>query len=358
MHYRDHSNYFEEKVFRMMTRPVVVVWMLLLLLERLAYGLDLPSSITAGYTTSNGDTVGASGATLDVTSMLIHAGGNASAVFYADGLMFAGILIVTCPTAADSYLIPLLVTILNGTTQAGMSATHHVTLSGVLAGGSRVSILGGSYTFVNTNPSNFLRAPAAFTVTASSTLEVVGASFAVPTSFTKAGVSTAVMYAELINVSNSSTLSIVNAVVAVRNVSVGGSWSLFVLYAPSTMLSNNSTLFIKGTTIGAHGVNVASQGGNWMMCVVYVFSSATVDDSSNLSIADTTIMVSDVRVWGLWQLYVLYSYPPITLSTNSTLSIEGSTIGVYNTSVAGNWQLYALSVYASATKTQSSLSIT
>ena len=132
-----------------------------------AHGGTLASSITAGTTNSIGDTVPSTGTTLNVTTMLANAVG-AAAVFHAVGLQFGGTLTIACPTTVSSYTKPLLVTIINGSTQAGVPAAAHIKISGVLGGGSRVSITGGSYTFVNADPSYFMQSTSALTIADSS----------------------------------------------------------------------------------------------------------------------------------------------------------------------------------------------
>ena len=114
--------------------------------------------------------------------------------------MFAGTLTIACPTT-PAYIVPLLVTIANGTTSPGMTATAHINISGVLGGGSRVTILGGSYTFAVNVSSSFLQLTAATTIT----LEIVGVFFTMPHNFSDG--TTAVLSAHCSAISESSTLS-------------------------------------------------------------------------------------------------------------------------------------------------------
>ena len=73
-----------------------------------AHSASLPTTITAGSTTSVGDTVASGGTSLAVSSMLTNAAGSGSgmAEFHAEGLQFAGTLTINCPTTATSYALP------------------------------------------------------------------------------------------------------------------------------------------------------------------------------------------------------------------------------------------------------------
>ena len=72
--------------------------------------------------------------------MILYAGDNASVVFYAKGLVFAGMLTIKLPSIEASYAIPLLVTIADGATHPGISVKAHIEVFGVLGRGSRISI--------------------------------------------------------------------------------------------------------------------------------------------------------------------------------------------------------------------------
>lgn len=75
----------------------------------------------------------------------------------------------------------------NGMTLTGMSAASHMKITGVLAGGSRVSVTSGQYTFANVDPSSFLQITSSLAITDASALDITGAFFTVPSSFTAGG---------------------------------------------------------------------------------------------------------------------------------------------------------------------------
>ena len=241
-------------------------------------GTPLGSTIIAGSTNSIGDTVPSGGTTLGVATMLTNAVG--AAVFHAVDLQFGGTLTIACPTAASSYTKPLLVTIVNGTTLIAMTATAHINISGVLGGMSRVSITGGSYTFVNADPSYFMQSTSALTITGSSALEIVGTFFTVPPSFT-AGGTTAVLSTSSIALSNNSTLSIHGTTIGAYNVSVVGYWYLYVLRTLSLMnVSSGSTLSIVGVSTVVRGVVTGSVASSLLYGPMFVNGTVNVEDAS------------------------------------------------------------------------------
>ena len=269
----------------------------------LSHGVDLPSTISEGYTAVVNAAVPSAGTSLDVSSMLGNGIGNGSALFRADGLVFAGTLAINCPQLATAYSIPLLVIIVNGTTHAAMSASSHVKISGVLAGGSRVSILGGSYTFVNSDPSFYFEVTAALTIEGASALEIVGGSFTVPPSFTVGGTN-AMMYA-----------------------------------AFSTTITHNSTMSIRGITIGVYNVNLAA---DWIFRVLLSSSPIAIANHSDLSICGSTVEVRSTNMNKKWRFYVLFAPSPVALTGSSTLTIHDTSIGVFDVNVGSDWGMYVL----------------
>ena len=346
-------------------------------------GADLPASIVAENTVSIGDLVPAIGSVLHVTSMLANSGAVEAVVFHAELLQFRGTLQIECPTTASEFSKPLLVTIVNGSTNAGMSATAHINVSGVLTGGSRVSIIGGSYTFINSNPIYFMQATS-FVISGRSVVELIGLSFAMPPTFTGGGFVAVLLSgpSSPITLSESSNLSIVDITMSMFNVSVVGVWEVYILYTFSspTTLSNESRVSISGTTFGMSNVSV---GTNLMLCVVFANSSPiTLSDSSSFSIEETTVVVHNATASGFWDTYGLYishssttlsnrsilsfvntfvelsdvkgdygrffllfaTLSSITLSINTTLSIVGTTANVYNAKLGVNLRLNFVSV--------------
>ena len=330
--------------YRRPSRFISVVVLNVLLQGFWVDGAFLPASITSGYTATTSDTVPLGGVVLNVSSMLVNAAPNSSTVFHAEGLEFAGSVVIACPASVAPYTVSLLVTIVNGTTLAGMSAASHIQVSGVLGGGSRVSIRGGSYTFANASSIFFFQVTAALTLTASSTLEIVNASFTVQL----AGDLTSILYtASNITLSNHSTLSITNATIEVSNARTVGNWKAIVLYASSSpiTLSNSSILSVTSTIIVVHDVIF---GGLWYFYVLHILSSPTVlSDDSQLSVTDATVEIFEGSVMNTWQVFVLFaSSSPINLFNGSILSVVGTTVGIRGTSVGSGWWLYVL--YASS----------
>ena len=78
-------------------RSVRIAVVLSMLLLPAAVCDPLPPNVTSGHTISMGGLIPIGGTNLNVPSMQLAAAGNASAVFYAESLLFAGTLTVTFP---------------------------------------------------------------------------------------------------------------------------------------------------------------------------------------------------------------------------------------------------------------------
>ena len=310
----------------------------------------LPPNVTSGYTISMGGLIPSGGTNLNVPSMQLAAAGNESAVFYAEGLLFAGTLTVTFPNT-NPYGVPVFVDVVNGSTQTGASLGAHVKILGVIGGGSRVSIKGGSFTFV----SSFLQISAELAIVGASLMEVVGVSCSASTIVTS-GVTSASFISAVapIIVSNRSTFSISHIAIGAFSANIQTELSLSMLNATSAIdIFGSSTLSIDTATIEMQHV-VAK--GNLGVYVMYTSSSIAVSNNSTLSIHNSSAEVDDVIVSGTFSsaMVMMMAIGSFTISYGSSMSLSCATLGVRGVSVTQSWPLYVMSVYSTLIMSNSS----
>jgi hypothetical protein len=119
-----------------------------------AHAGNIPPTITSGTYTSTDDTVLASGTTLNVPAMLTNAVSNSQteAVCTLLRTTFTGTLTITLPTTAGAWTttnnIPLRILIQDGISGTPPPAAF-MSISGVLALGSSITIEGGDYDYSN-----------------------------------------------------------------------------------------------------------------------------------------------------------------------------------------------------------------
>ena len=322
-----------------------------------AHGANL-GSVTAGTTFVVGDTVpSGAGAELKVSDMITSADadGSESAQFHAERLVFEGPLTITCPSGAATYTKPLMVTIVNGSSSTIYDA--HIKISGVLGGGSRISIVGGSYTFPNANPSAFLQVTATLSMSAS-TLEVVGVSVVLPTTVIGGGNAALLYSSAAVSISTNSTITIANIAIGVYNVSLSSGSSVSVYYTDATFPINvaaNSTLSITNATIDISNMRV---GSALQLCVINSKFAVSASTSSTISIANASIKVRGLMTQDGLSSHIMFVDAAVSVSARSALYIRGSTVDAHIVvDHYSSWSLSALTTTSLSASSSSTLQI-
>ena len=227
----------------------------------------------------------------------------------------------------------------------------HVKILGVIGGGSRVSIKGGSFTFV----SSFLQISAELAIVGASLMEVVGVSCSASTTVTS-GVTSASFISAVapIIVSNRSTFSISHIAIGAFSANIQTELSLSLLNATSAIdIFGSSTLSIDTATIEMQHV-VAK--GNLGVYVMYTSSSIAVSNNSTLSIHNSSAEVDDVIVSGTFSsaMVMMMAIGSFTISYGSSMSLSCASLGVRGVSVTQSWPLYVMCVYSTLIMSNSS----
>ena len=328
----------------LLTRPSLTLTVLVVILASLSPSSNaaLPASITSSNANCIGETVSPEGSEIDVAAMLSHEEGSSNAaVFRAVDLTFEGTLTISCPssTSTRDYRIPIMITIVNGSTQQGvMPASPHILVVGVLGRGSRVCIEGGLYTFVGAS-SSFVGITNT-TLVGGSTIELVGASFTAPRS-PLSQVKFAIINASSLVIADGSTLSVANATVDLQSdASVSNQFYVVDSRLPSRLLHvlNNSFVTFTGIVVRLINSTVAGEWvGGTLLCWDFTISDNSTVYSDNVALVLRSASLQKMLEWsGLQVLNALL------ISSKSTLAIIGTTVGLVGANLTGESRFYAL----------------
>jgi hypothetical protein len=244
------------------------------------------ATITSGTYISTERAIPLGGTILDVAAMLADAvlNGQTEAVCTFTRPTFDDTLTIKLPTTATAWTaanIPLRLLIQDGTSGTTLpSGVTHITITGVLALSSSITITGGTYSFGD----RFLQLPSGIAIRDGSSFTVERGAYRLRVRLDPRQESTLV------------------------DVQGGG-----------IRLENASTLAISDNSMVASNVNAIVT--SWVCTMLASVSPITISTNSTLASFNNNMVVSNVRV-SFWRVNTIYS--SITISNTSTLAISNS----------------------------------
>ena len=287
---------------------IVMLMMILLLVlpQGITYhhadtATTLPVTILSGVYVSADEAIPVGGTTLNVQSMLNDASANGlqAAVFETTRMAGEGNLTITLPATAAAWTtttnIPLHVLIIDGTSSATVLLPIYISVTGVLALGSSITLQGGTYNFQY----RFVNFPSGMSIQDGAALTIQGGTYRLQ--FSAAVLYTAVVYIQQgVTLSNNGTLTVSDNIVSVSDTTVSGAsawmWTMLFFNQDIVSIQHLSTLFMANNSMAVFNITGGSTYWQWTLLYSTSDTNFNVKNSSAVDIHGNTFEGTNIAM--------------------------------------------------------------